>query len=140
MTYLLVPKKDPSEFVMDLNAMGVVDIEGKEADTWGDIWGDKNAETISCPRCKTGKLVKRSVNGSDFYGCSNYPKCTYACKNPSKHICPKCGGIMVLRESKFGKFYGCSNYPLCKYTFDVNPKKRKSRNYRRSGYSWRRYY
>lgn len=141
MTYLLVPKKDPSEFVTELNGMGVVDIEGKEADTWGDIWGDKNAETISCPRCKTGKLVKRSVNGSDFYGCSNYPKCTYACKNPSKHICPKCGGIMVLRESKFGKFYGCSNYPLCKYTFDADPKRQIQRRYsNRSRYSRKRWY
>ncbi len=29
--------------------------------------------------------------------------------------CPKCGGDLVLRESKYGKFLGCSNYPRCKY-------------------------
>ena len=30
--------------------------------------------------------------------------------------CPKCGGTLVERESKYGKFIGCSNYPQCKYT------------------------
>lgn len=30
--------------------------------------------------------------------------------------CPKCGGELVLRQSKYGTFYGCSNYPKCKYT------------------------
>ena len=30
--------------------------------------------------------------------------------------CPKCGGELVLRQSKYGSFYGCSNYPKCKYT------------------------
>ena len=29
--------------------------------------------------------------------------------------CPKCGGELVERESKYGKFIGCSNYPKCKY-------------------------
>lgn len=28
--------------------------------------------------------------------------------------CPKCGGPMVVRRSRFGKlFYGCRNYPKC---------------------------
>ncbi len=30
--------------------------------------------------------------------------------------CPRCGGNLVLRNSKFGPFYGCSNYPKCDYT------------------------
>lgn len=142
MTYLLVPKKDPSEFVTELNQMGVVDIKKKDSNVWSPESADSLEKALSCPRCKTGKLIKRTVNGSDFYGCSNYPKCTYACKNPSKHICPQCGGIMVLRESKFGKFYGCSNYPLCKYTFDADPKKRIQKRYstRRRYYRPKRWY
>ncbi|MBO4245571.1 MAG: NERD domain-containing protein [Bacilli bacterium] len=35
-------------------------------------------------------------------------------KDPNK--CPKCGGQLVERKSKYGKFIGCSNYPKCKYT------------------------
>jgi DNA topoisomerase-1 len=28
--------------------------------------------------------------------------------------CPKCGGDMVIRRSRFGKlFYGCASYPNC---------------------------
>ena len=31
-------------------------------------------------------------------------------------ICPKCEGIMVVRDKGF---YGCSNYPLCDHTVDI---------------------
>lgn len=30
--------------------------------------------------------------------------------------CPKCGQLLLIRESKFGKFYACSAYPQCDYT------------------------
>ena len=30
--------------------------------------------------------------------------------------CPRCGGELVLRHSKYGSFFGCSNYPRCKFT------------------------
>jgi len=30
--------------------------------------------------------------------------------------CPKCNGVMLERDGKFGKFFGCSNYPACKHT------------------------
>jgi len=32
------------------------------------------------------------------------------------HICPKCGGKLIVRTGKYGKFYGCNNYPNCKFT------------------------
>ena len=31
-------------------------------------------------------------------------------------VCPKCGGKLVYRNSKYGSFIGCSNYPKCKFT------------------------
>lgn len=31
---------------------------------------------LSCPKC-SGKLRKRSGKFGEFYGCSNYPTCTY---------------------------------------------------------------
>lgn len=34
-------------------------------------------------------------------------------KDPNK--CPKCGGQLIERNSKYGSFLGCSNYPKCKY-------------------------
>jgi len=32
-----------------------------------------------CPYCKTELVLRRSKNG-EFYGCRNYPKCTYTLK------------------------------------------------------------
>lgn len=31
-------------------------------------------------------------------------------------VCPKCGGKLGIKLSKFGPFVGCSNYPTCNYT------------------------
>ena len=33
--------------------------------------------------------------------------------------CPRCGGVLKLRNGKYGPFYGCSNYPNCKFTHKV---------------------
>ena len=34
----------------------------------------------------------------------------------SDEMCPKCGKVMLIRESRFGKFLACSGYPECKTT------------------------
>ena len=34
--------------------------------------------------------------------------------------CPKCGGRLVVRRSKYGEFLGCSNYPRCRYILGKN--------------------
>ncbi len=34
-------------------------------------------------------------------------------------ICPRCSGLLIIRNSKYGSFYGCSNYPRCKFTFNL---------------------
>ena len=36
-----------------------------------------------------------------------------------KGICPKCGGNLISRFSRFGKFIACSNYPKCKFTKSI---------------------
>ncbi|MDE6661485.1 MAG: type I DNA topoisomerase [Anaeroplasmataceae bacterium] len=36
---------------------------------------------------------------------------------PTEQICPECGGMLVIRKSKFGEFISCSNYPTCKYVY-----------------------
>lgn len=37
----------------------------------------------------------------------------------NNNICPKCGSLLVLRNSKYGDFMGCSNYPECKFTINI---------------------
>jgi len=39
------------------------------------------------------------------------------------NICPKCAGILVLRNGIYGKFKGCSNYPKCEFTVSINQRK-----------------
>lgn len=69
-----------------------------------------------CPKCKTGTLILRN---KQFYGCSNYPYCTYTINNPisvsRNKRCPVCGDFLMLKKGPFGEFYGCHNYPRCSY-------------------------
>ena len=37
-------------------------------------------------------------------------------KNINNNICPRCGGNLVMRRSKYGEFYGCENFPKCTFT------------------------
>jgi predicted RNA-binding Zn-ribbon protein involved in translation (DUF1610 family) len=37
-------------------------------------------------------------------------------KDPRPHICPKCGGKLVIRKRKYGDFYACSGFPECRFT------------------------
>ena len=37
--------------------------------------------TFLCPKCKSGIMVKRIGKYSEFWGCSNYPKCRMSCND-----------------------------------------------------------
>lgn len=62
-----------------------------------------------CPVCG-GKIVeKKSKKGKKFFGCSNYPECTYMTwDTPTKETCPKCGKTLLKKAGRNGKIY-CSN-------------------------------
>lgn len=32
------------------------------------------------------------------------------------YVCPRCKGILIMREGKYGEFWGCQNYPKCSFT------------------------
>ncbi len=90
---------------------------------------------FNCPKCAKPMLKRDSARG-EFYGCSGYPKCktTYPLENVtfnadgqvtltepvrpqvemSDQPCPKCGALMVVRNSARGKFLGCSKFPKCR--------------------------
>ena len=80
---------------------------------------------ILCPRCKTGHLVLREKEGRRFYGCSNYPYCTYTINDmravERNKRCPVCGDFMIYREGKFGPFFSCRRFPHCGYHETYNP-------------------
>lgn len=84
---------------------------------------------LNCPKCGDGNIIlkinPRTIN-NDFE-CSN-ESCNWhggrtrvSIDDLDKIIiCPKCNGILTLKNGQNGKFYGCSNYPACKFTIDKN--------------------
>jgi len=69
-----------------------------------------------CPTC--GKhFVKRHGRYGEFVCCVDYPTCKTVKKEILGVPCPKCGGDLSPRKSRFGKiFYGCTKYPKCDFT------------------------
>ena len=73
---------------------------------------------INCPEegCPGEIVKKKTKKGRIFYGCSNYPKCSFMTWNkPVDKKCPKCNSILVLdKNKKSGFYYKCSN-SVCDY-------------------------
>jgi len=90
---------------------------------------------IDCPSCGH-KLQKIWSKKKYFYGCSNYPECSFTAPLESLNFnkddydpsfnwdqpCPHCGSNMIVRHGKYGAFLGCSSYPKCRGIVNI-PKK-----------------
>lgn len=95
----------------------------------------KELTEFDCPKCGH-KLQKIWSRNKYFYGCSDYPTCSFTSPiealdfnredyDPNfnwDQTCPNCNAEMVLRHGKFGPFLGCSKYPECKGIVNI-PKK-----------------
>jgi len=85
-----------------------------------------------CPECNGILILREGIYGK-FLGCNHYPDCNFfslikenekmkpvrvqdVYKVYETSRCPKCNGVLVLRNGMYGKFLGCSRYPKCKYT------------------------
>lgn len=78
---------------------------------------------IICPKCQEGMIIGRKTKkGRLFYGCSTFPKCSFAVWDPPAHAdCPSCGMPLFFKNGKKPKNY-CSN---CDYTVNLNPEEAK---------------
>ncbi len=83
-----------------------------------------------CPQCQA-PLVVRIGRFGKFLACSKFPECKFT-KQYKEKIgikCPKCGGDIILRQTKKRrKFYGCSNYPKCDFASWRKPKSEEAEN------------
>lgn len=72
---------------------------------------------VTCPKCKKGRIVeRRSKKGRVFYGCDQYPGCDFiSWDKPAEAPCPKCGSMMVEKNSKNGVKIQCIQ---CDYRTD----------------------
>ncbi len=79
----------------------------------------KSIPLAKCPRegCN-GDIVERKTKGRGkaFYGCTNYPECSFISHfKPIDTSCPKCGWFMVEKyDKKNGTYKSCIN-PDCDY-------------------------
>ena len=48
--------------------------------------------------------------------CKRHEKLVTLMANEGNKLCPKCNGVLKVRNGRRGPFYGCENYPNCKYT------------------------
>ncbi len=65
---------------------------------------------VACPECG-GMLIKRkSKRGKAFYGCENYPTCSFVSwDRPVNEQCPKCKGRMVQKMGPKGSYIVCAD-------------------------------
>ncbi|SDZ02601.1 DNA topoisomerase I [Proteiniborus ethanoligenes] len=65
---------------------------------------------VKCPECGGEIIERKSKRGRKFYGCSNYPDCTFVSwDKPSQERCPKCNNILVEKKSRKGTEKKCLN-------------------------------
>ncbi len=81
-----------------------------------------NTKSIPLAKCPVkgcdGDIVERKSKGrgKSFYGCTNYPKCSFISHfKPIDSTCPKCGWFLVEKfDKKNGTYKSCIN-PDCDY-------------------------
>ncbi len=96
-----------------------VNFTAKTEDTLDDVSnGEKDKlsslKSFWTPTDKTIESV-RGITTTDIINSINeFMKIHLFGKNSD--VCPKCGGKLGIKLSKYGPFVGCSNYPKCDYT------------------------
>lgn len=97
----------------------------------------------TCPKCDCPLIIrKRKKDNQQFFGCTNYPACKYACdmddqgkpvqgvpttqtmKMGDKIItitrrCPSCDSSMEERNSERGTYHACTAWPTCRFVEKV---------------------
>lgn len=56
---------------------------------------------VNCPLCNGTIVALKTKKGRRFYGCSNYPECSFRSWNkPTGEKCPQCGDAMIEKTNK----------------------------------------
>ncbi|MFC1873376.1 type I DNA topoisomerase [Chloroflexota bacterium] len=63
---------------------------------------------VKCPDCDSELIERTNKKKRTFYGCSDYPKCTFATnRRPLPQPCPQCGGLLT-QQTKGAKCTKCA--------------------------------
>ena len=77
---------------------------------------DKVSDVL-CDKCGRNMVYKVSKFGK-FLACPGYPECknTMPIRQGTGVACPKCGGEILVKQSKRGRaYYGCEKWPKCDF-------------------------
>ena len=74
--------------------------------------GGPQSTGVKCPEKNCGGEImeRKSKRGKIFFGCNNYPKCTFATwDKPAETSCPDCGAVFLVEKTskKYGHFLAC---------------------------------
>lgn len=69
---------------------------------------------IKCPECGGEVIERKSKRQKMFYGCENYPNCSFTSwDKPTEEKCPECGKILFEQLEKSGKKKLICTNPEC---------------------------
>jgi DNA topoisomerase-1 len=76
---------------------------------------------VLCPECGGELVEKRSRKKRIFYGCSNYPECSFVSwKKPLVQPCPVCGGLLVMKNKQWAQCISCEEQVAMETLSDVS--------------------
>jgi len=104
------------------NELVDVNFTAKTEDTLDDVSNGKNDKLTALrdfwtPTSNTIDAA-RGIRTSEILDVINEFMATHLFKD-SGVKCPKCGGTLGIKLSKYGAFIGCNNYPTCDYTVKI---------------------
>ena len=80
---------------------------------------------VTCPKCGSRLLKKKSKSGYYYYGCERNPECDFMTwDSPTKKVCPQCGGVVFRHYTKEDKRYLCHK-PDCGWSEAIATRTRK---------------
>ena len=80
---------------------------------------------VTCPKCGSRLLKKKSKSGYYYYGCERNPECDFMTwDSPTKKVCPQCGGVVYRHYTTEDKRYLCHK-PDCGWSEAIATRTRK---------------
>jgi DNA topoisomerase-1 len=81
---------------------------------------------VTCPKCGSRLLKKKSKSGYYYYGCERNPECDFMTwDSPTKKVCPQCGGVVYRHYTKEDKRYVCHK-PDCGWSEAIATRTKKA--------------
>ncbi len=80
-----------------------------------------------CPECGARLMEKTSKKNRKFYGCENFPQCSFVSwEKPVSEKCPQCGSYMVEKRGRHGEVWHLCANSTCRCKVEISAKDDKA--------------